>query len=78
MEDITQVFDSYLAQYGSVDIAEAEFKKNLHEDPDLKAAYRKWCDEVGSSDKRGFFDSCDEYFNSQNDIWNTLSDYNDD
>ena len=36
MEDITQVFDSYLAQYGSVDIAEAEFKKICMRTPTSK------------------------------------------
>ena len=77
MNDITEVFDYYLSQYGSVDIAESEFKKTLHEDAQLKAAYREWCDQVGSSEKSGFKDYCDEYFESQNDIWNTLSDYDD-
>lgn len=77
MNDITEVFDSYISHYDSVDIAESEFKKNLHEDPELRAAYRRWCDEVGSSEKSGFFDYCDEYMDSQRDIWNTLSDYDD-
>lgn len=75
MNDITEVFESYLAQYDSVDIAEAEFKKNIHEDPELRAAYKSWCDEVGSSEKKGFLDYCDEYFESQKDVWNTLNDY---
>lgn len=78
MKEITEVFNDYLAHYGSVDIAEAEFKRNLHEDPELKNAYKEWCDETGSSEKNGFFDYCDEYLDSQSDIWNTLSDYNDD
>lgn len=77
MKHITEVFDDYLAQYGSVDIAESEFKKNLHENPELKAAYKEWCAEVGSSDKSGFADYCEEYLDSQDDIWNTLSDYDD-
>lgn len=77
MEDITEVFARYLTHYGSVDIAESEFKKNLHEDAEMKRAYRQWCEEVGSSEKNGFFDYCDEYFDSQNDVWNTLSDYDD-
>ncbi|MCM1348941.1 MAG: hypothetical protein NC338_05965 [Firmicutes bacterium] len=77
MNNITEVFDSYLSQYGSVDIAESEFKKNLHEDAEMRKMYRQWCDEVGSSEKSGFFDYCEEYFDSQNDIWNTLNDYDD-
>ncbi len=77
MYDIIEVFNRYLTEYGSVDIAESEFKKNLHEDPVLKVAYKEWCDEVGSTEKRGFFDYCDEYLDTQNDVWNTLQDYDD-
>lgn len=51
MIDITEVFTQYLEQYDSVDIAESEFKKQMHEDPELRTAYRTWCHEVGSSEK---------------------------
>ncbi|MCM1354951.1 MAG: hypothetical protein NC212_00925 [Staphylococcus sp.] len=74
MEDITVLFNDLLNQYGSTDIAEAEFKKRVHEDPELKACYREWCDEVGSSEKRGFLDYCEEYFDSQDSIWDNLKD----
>lgn len=72
MEDITELFDSLLRQYGSADIAEAEFKKMIHEEPELRAAYREWCDEVGSSERKGFHDYCEEYFASQDSIWDNL------
>jgi hypothetical protein len=75
MEDITLVFNDFIAQYGSVDIAESEFKMRIHEDPELHALYRQWCEDVGSSEKDGFLDYCDEYLDSQNDVWNTLNDY---
>lgn len=75
MIDITEIFHNVLSQFGSVDIAEAEFKKMIHEDPELKQAYREWCHEVGSSEKNGFFDYCDEYMDSQDSIWDTLNDY---
>lgn len=75
MIDITEIFHNVLSQFGSVDIAEAEFKKMIHEDPELKQAYRDWCHEVGSSEKNGFFDYCDEYMDSQDSIWDTLNDY---
>lgn len=77
MTDIIEVFTSYLNQYKSVDIAESEFKKDIHVDPELRQAYRDWCDEVGSSEKDGFADYCEEYLDSQADIWNSLNDYND-
>ncbi|WP_302321263.1 hypothetical protein [uncultured Duncaniella sp.] len=78
MEHITDYFNSLLKEYGSIDIAEAEFKKQLHEAPELKAAYREWCHEVGSSEKRGFMDYCEEYFDSQDTIWENLKDEYDD
>lgn len=39
MNDITQLFNSLLEQYGSIDIAEAEFKKMLTEDDSLHEEY---------------------------------------
>ena len=74
MDNITDIFIEVLNQAGSVDIAEAEFKKMIHEDPELRASYRQWCDEVGSSEKRGFLDYCEEYFESQDSIWDNLKD----
>lgn len=73
MIDITEVFTQYLEQYDSVDIAESEFKKQMHEDPELRTSYRTWCHEVGSSEKRGFMDFCEEYLDNKNDIWDSLS-----
>jgi len=73
MIDITAIFTHYIEQYDSIDIAESEFKKNMHEDSELRAAYRQWCHEVGSSEKNGFFDFCDEYLDNKNDIWDSLS-----
>lgn len=73
MIDIAAVFTHYLEQYDSVDIAESEFKKDMHEDAELKNAYREWCHEVGSTEKRGFMDFCDEYLDNKNDIWDSLS-----
>lgn len=74
-EDITSVFENYLRNYRSVDVAEAEFKKHLHEDRELKAAYREWCHNVGSSEKNGFLDFCEEFIESENEVWETLNDY---
>ena len=74
MDSITDLFNDMLHQYGSTDIAEADFKKLIHEDAEIKALYREWCDEVGSSEKRGFLDYCEEYFESQDSIWDNLKD----
>ncbi|MDE6264956.1 MAG: hypothetical protein K2M11_07405 [Paramuribaculum sp.] len=75
MTDIVEIFNQYLSQYDSIDIAESEFKKNLHEDSELRKAYREWCHNVGSSEHRGFTDYAEEYLDSQNDVWNTLNDF---
>ena len=78
MNEITGMFDDYLRQYGSIDIAESEFKKNIHEDRDLHEAYREWCHMVGSSEKNGFRDYCEEILSSQDEVGRTLSDNEDD
>ncbi len=75
MGDITDLFLRIIHQSKSVDIAEAEFKRLIHEDAELREQYREWCDAVGSSEKQGFSDFCDEYIDSQESIYDTLSDY---
>lgn len=75
MNDITELFQDLLQQYGSIDIAEAEFKKRINEDAELHATYSEWCHAVGSSEKKGFLDYCEEYIESQDSIYDTLTDY---
>ncbi|MDE5688615.1 MAG: hypothetical protein K2I18_08335 [Paramuribaculum sp.] len=75
MLDITEIFDRYISQYSSIDIANSEFKKDLHEYSQLREAYKEWCHNVGSSEKNGFIDYAEEYLESQNDVWNNLSDF---
>lgn len=75
MKNITDIFNDYLENFSSVDMAEFEFKKAIHADDSLRANYREWCHEVGSSEKNGFFDYCDEYIAEQNDVWNNLNDF---
>lgn len=75
MKDITELFQDIIRQNRSLDIAEAEFKKLIHEDAELREQYREWCDAVGSSEKMGFLDYCDEYLESQDSIYDALNDY---
>lgn len=77
MNDITELFGELLRQYRSIDIAEAEFKKMIHEDSELHEEYREWCDAVGSSEKMGFIDYCEEYIESQDSIYDHLNDFDD-
>ena len=78
MQDITEIFAAILAECGSVDIANDAFKKRLPDDPELREAYKEWCQSVGSSEKHGFLDYCEEYLDSHREIYDSLSDYDDD
>ncbi len=77
-EDITEVFNNLLKHFDSVDVAEAEFKKMIHEEPELKALYKEWCRNNGSTEKNGFHDYTEEYLDSQDSVWESLNDYDDD
>ncbi len=75
MEDIRDYFISLLEDHKSLDIAESEFKRAIAEDDDLRQQYRDWCHEVGSSEKNGFLDFCHEYMAENDEVWQSLSDY---
>lgn len=80
MEDndsITEMFEQLLRSCGAVDMAEAEFKRMMHEDPELRSRYREWCHEVGSTEKHGFTDYCHEYLQEANSVWDTLREFGD-
>lgn len=73
--EITEIFNSYLSQHKSVDIAERAFKQDLAEDSALRQAYGQWCHDVGSTEKNGFYDYSEEYLEQQNEVWDALNDY---
>ncbi|MCM1021541.1 MAG: hypothetical protein NC343_05015 [Muribaculum sp.] len=75
MNDITEFFHNLLSQYGSIDIANAELKKLLAEDDTLAEEYSEWCASVGSSEKMGFLDFCEELLDNQQSIYDNLSDF---
>lgn len=74
MENIEEFFESLLAQHHSIDIADSDFKKMLAEDPELKEDYSEWCHLVGSTERLGFRDWCEEYLESKDSVWETLAD----
>ncbi|MDE6556540.1 MAG: dihydrofolate reductase [Duncaniella sp.] len=78
VDDITDTFEEMLSQYGSVDMAESEFKMRVHDDPTLRHRYRQWCRENDTTEKRGFFDYCEERAESNDMIWDNLRDEYDD
>lgn len=75
--DIEQYIQSLIQSCGSLDVAEAEFKRLMVEDPDLQESYRNWCDESGYSTRNGFSEYADEYMEGRESIWNSLNDYDD-
>ncbi len=75
MEDITELFLTIIHQSPSLDIAESEFRQMLIDDPELKRAYKEYCRNEGTSERRGFKDFCETYMEGQDDVWNSLSDF---
>lgn len=75
--DITQYFIELLESNRSIDMAEAEFKRILADDEELRLQYRQWCSENGHTPRNGFTDFADEYYESKESIWDTLNDYDD-
>lgn len=78
MEDITDLFISIIRQSPSIDMAEAEFNRTLSDDEQLRRDYRQWCRQQGVTERRGFLDYCEEYWADRNEVWDVLTDYNDD
>lgn len=74
MVDILEIFESILRNARSIDVAESEFKRLVYEEPEVRAAYRVWCDEEGNTEKHGFVDYCQERFDDEENLWNALTD----
>ncbi|MCH4156694.1 MAG: hypothetical protein LKF31_10365 [Muribaculaceae bacterium] len=72
---ISELLQSLLDQYSSVDMAESEFKRMLNEDDELKKAYFDWCEELGYSPKTGYSEYVEEIFESQDSIWDSLHEF---
>lgn len=75
MEEMTNIFVNIIQQTDSLDVAESEFRRMMVDEPELRRRYREYCHEVGSSERNGFKDFCEEYMQDQDNMWNALSDY---
>lgn len=75
--NIDEYFINLLQESSSLDIAEAEFRRALADDDDLKNSYRLWCEENGYPEKSGFTEFCQEYIEGRNELWNSLTDFDD-
>ena len=47
----------------------------MADDPELRKEYKEWCDECGYTEKHGFKEFSEEYLESQDSIWESLNDY---
>lgn len=77
MSDITELFETLLRNFRSVDVANLELQRMIDEDSDLKNEYAEWCEENGYSERYGFVEFAEEYIENQNSIWDSLTDYDD-
>lgn len=75
MEDLTDLFVHYIKNSPSLDMAEAEFRHSMIDDPELRREYRQYCRDNGYTEKNGFKDFCEEYMQEEDSMWNTLSDF---
>lgn len=69
------LFEELLKQFKSVDLAHAELRRLMADDPDLRREYSEWCDEQGYAERYGFTEFAAEYIAEQNSIWDSLTDY---
>lgn len=74
--DIPSLIIELLHQFGSIDIAESEFSRQIHEDEKMMIAFREWCNEMGYKERKAFVEYCQEYINENEEIFDSLSDYN--
>lgn len=78
MTDIQDLLRSLIDQHRSIDIVESEFKRMLNEDPMVKDDYTAWCEEEGYSYKNGYIEYIQQIFDSQDSIWDTFIQFEDD
>lgn len=75
MEELKDLFQDILNQSGSMDMAESDFRQRMVDDPELRKKYKEYCHEIGTSEKNGFREFCEEYISESNSVWQNLSDY---
>lgn len=75
MTDIETLIQSLVDQTGALDMAQSEFKRMLADDNELRADYKEWCEELGYSERYGFIEYAEEFVNSREEKWDSLTDY---
>ncbi|MGN0212931.1 MAG: hypothetical protein ACI4AN_08335 [Muribaculaceae bacterium] len=75
--DIEDTIQAIIDQHRSIDFVESEFLRMLNEDSELKAKYMEWCYELGYSPKTGYMDYIEEILESQDSVWDSLTEFED-
>ncbi|MDE6644360.1 MAG: hypothetical protein K2K27_09710 [Muribaculaceae bacterium] len=75
MTDFNELIQNLLTQTGALDMAISEFKRMIADDPELKAEYKEWCEQMGYSERTGFSEYAEELIQSQEEKWDSLTDY---
>ena len=73
--EITEFFDQLIRQSGSYDIAEAEFKRLLADDAELRSEYSEWCEMMNYTERKGFALYSQDHQDNKVSDWETLNDY---
>ena len=76
--DIEETIRAIIDQHRSIDFVESEFQRQMNDDEDLRNAYLVWCEELGLSQKKGNMDYIEEILESENSVWDSLSEFGED
>lgn len=75
--DLTAYYISLLEEFRCVSEAEKEFRRQMDDDPGLKAEYEVWCEENELSTRTGLTEFGTEYISERESKWEVLNDYDD-
>ena len=50
--DIPSLIIDLLHQFGSLDIAESEFSRQMNEDEKIMTAFKEWCNKMGYKERK--------------------------
>lgn len=76
-DKLSQYIINLLEEHSDTALAEAEFKRIMADDAELRESYREWCQERGYSTRRGFADFAEEYIEQHDAVWDSLNDFDD-
>ena len=76
-DKLTQYIINLLEEHSDTALAEAEFKRIMADDVELRESYREWCQERGYYTRRGIADFAEEYIEQHDAVWDSVNDFDD-